>query len=63
MWCANLFGQKPSLNLKDSTLIELVHGHGGETTLVIAFQTTNDMAAKIEAWVSFMGSPEVMHTL
>jgi hypothetical protein len=43
--------------------LELVHGHGGETTLVIAFRTTNDMAAKIEARVHFMGSPEVMHTL
>jgi hypothetical protein len=43
--------------------LELVHGHGGETTLVIAFRMTNDMAAKIEARVSFIGSPEVMHTL
>jgi hypothetical protein len=43
--------------------LELVHGHGGETTLVIAFRTTNDMDAKIEARGSFTGSPEVMHTL
>jgi hypothetical protein len=43
--------------------LELSHGHGGETTLVIAFRTTNGMAAEIEAWVSFIGSPEVMHAL
>jgi hypothetical protein len=43
--------------------LELVHGHSGEITLVIAFRTTNDMDAKIEAWGSFMGSLEVMHTL
>jgi hypothetical protein len=30
---------------------------------VIVFRTTNDMAAKIEARVSFMGSPKVTHTL
>jgi hypothetical protein len=43
--------------------LKLVHGHGGETTLVIAFRTTNGMDAKIEARVSYTGSPEVMHTL
>jgi hypothetical protein len=43
--------------------LELVHGHGGEITLVIAFRTTNGMDAKIDAWGSFTGSPEVMHTL
>jgi hypothetical protein len=43
--------------------LELIHGHDGEMTLVIAFRTTNGMDAKTEAWGSFMGSPEVMHTL
>ena len=43
--------------------MELAHGHGGETTLVIVFRTTKGMAAETEAWVSFIGSPEVMHAL
>jgi hypothetical protein len=29
--------------------MELVHGHGGGMTLEIAFWTTNDIDAKIEA--------------
>jgi hypothetical protein len=63
MLCASLSGQKPSLNLKDSSQFELVHGHGGGMTLVIAFWTTNGMDAKIEARRSFTGSPEAMYTL
>jgi hypothetical protein len=43
--------------------LKLVHGHDGKTTLVIVFRTTKDMDAKIEAQVSYTGSPEVMHTL
>ena len=43
--------------------MKLVHGHGGEMTLVIALRTTNGMDAQIEARVSYTGSSEVMHTL
>jgi hypothetical protein len=41
--------------------LELVHGHGGGKTLVIAFWTTNGSDAKIEARLSFTGSPETMY--
>jgi hypothetical protein len=43
--------------------MELVHGHSDGMTLEIAFWTTNDIDAKIEAWGSFTGSPETMHMI
>lgn len=41
--------------------MELVHGHSGRMTLVVAFRTTNDRDAKIEARGSFTGSPETKY--
>jgi hypothetical protein len=40
----------------------LVHGHGGARTSVSAFWVTKRGSVKIEARVSFTGSPEIVYT-